>query len=72
MMGTKPSGLLLTLLLLGQVIETDPEPAHITVEEGSQELMLRVSANVDFAQYKMDADAVHFRDTLLFQTRVFM
>ncbi|XP_013921615.1 PREDICTED: hydrocephalus-inducing protein-like [Thamnophis sirtalis] len=71
MMSTKPSGLLLTLLLLGQVIETDPEPTHMTVEEGSQELVLRVSANVDFAQYKMDADAVHFRDTLLFQTRVF-
>lgn len=72
MMGTKPPGLLLTLLLLGQVIETDPEPAHITLEECSQELVLRVSANVDFAQYKMDVDAVHFRDTLLFQTRVFM
>ncbi|XP_007442069.2 hydrocephalus-inducing protein homolog, partial [Python bivittatus] len=54
-----------------KVIETDPEPAHVTVEEGSQELVLRVSANVDFAQYKMEVDAVHFRDTLLFQTRVF-
>lgn len=43
----------------------------MTVEENSQELVLRVSANVDFAQYKMEADAVHFRDTLLFQTRVF-
>ncbi|KAG8143780.1 hypothetical protein E2320_000954, partial [Naja naja] len=54
-----------------KVIETDPEPAHMTVEESSQDLALRVSANIDFAQYKMDEDVVHFRDTLLFQTRVF-
>ncbi|KAH0619415.1 hypothetical protein JD844_000028 [Phrynosoma platyrhinos] len=54
-----------------KVIEKDPEPAHLTLEEGSRELELHVSATVDYAQYKMEVDAVHFKDTLLFQTRVF-
>ncbi|XP_062997557.1 hydrocephalus-inducing protein homolog [Elgaria multicarinata webbii] len=54
-----------------KVIETDPEPAHVTLEESARELELRVSATVDYAQYKMESDPVHFKDTLLFQTRVF-
>ncbi|XP_044289866.1 hydrocephalus-inducing protein homolog [Varanus komodoensis] len=54
-----------------KVIEIDPEPAHVTLEEGGRELELRVSATVDYAQYKMEVDTVHFKDTLLFQARVF-
>ncbi|XP_042303381.1 LOW QUALITY PROTEIN: hydrocephalus-inducing protein homolog [Sceloporus undulatus] len=54
-----------------KVIEKDPEPAHLTLEEGGRELELHASATVDYAQYKMEVDSVHFRDTLLFQTRVF-
>uniref|UniRef100_A0A803TEP1 HYDIN axonemal central pair apparatus protein n=1 Tax=Anolis carolinensis TaxID=28377 RepID=A0A803TEP1_ANOCA len=53
------------------VIEKDPEPAYLPLEEGGRELELRVSAIVDYAQYKLEVDAVHFKDTLLFQTRVF-
>ncbi|XP_067327017.1 hydrocephalus-inducing protein homolog [Anolis sagrei] len=54
-----------------KVIEKDPEPAYLSLEEGGRELDLRVSAVVDYAQYKMEVDSVHFKDTLLFQTRVF-
>ncbi|XP_062817752.1 hydrocephalus-inducing protein homolog isoform X1 [Anolis carolinensis] len=54
-----------------KVIEKDPEPAYLPLEEGGRELELRVSAIVDYAQYKLEVDAVHFKDTLLFQTRVF-
>ncbi|XP_066494024.1 hydrocephalus-inducing protein-like [Tiliqua scincoides] len=54
-----------------KVIETDPEPAHMTVEDSARELELWVSATVDYAQYAMEVDTVHFKETMLFQTRVF-
>nr|XP_056718300.1 hydrocephalus-inducing protein homolog [Euleptes europaea] len=54
-----------------KVIETDPEPVHTVVEDSGRELELCVSATIDYAQYEMEVDPVHFRDTLLFQTRVF-
>uniref|UniRef100_A0A670KA82 HYDIN axonemal central pair apparatus protein n=1 Tax=Podarcis muralis TaxID=64176 RepID=A0A670KA82_PODMU len=54
-----------------KVIETDPEPAHTTVEDSGRELELWVSATVDYAQYKMEVETVNFKDTLLFQTRVY-
>lgn len=53
------------------MIETDPEPAHTTVEDSGRELELWVSATVDYAQYKMEVETVNFKDTLLFQTRVY-
>lgn len=53
------------------MIETDPEPAHTVVEDSGRELELWVSATVDYAQYQMEVEPVHFKDTLLFQTRVF-
>ncbi|XP_048371298.1 hydrocephalus-inducing protein homolog [Sphaerodactylus townsendi] len=54
-----------------KVIETDPEPAHTVVEDSDRELELRVSATIDFAQFEMEVEPVHFKETLLFQTRVF-
>ncbi|XP_077166200.1 hydrocephalus-inducing protein homolog isoform X2 [Paroedura picta] len=54
-----------------KVIETDPEPVHTVVEDSGRELELQVSSNIDYAQYKMEVDPVHFKETLLFQTRVF-
>ncbi|XP_053255366.1 hydrocephalus-inducing protein homolog [Podarcis raffonei] len=54
-----------------KVTETDPEPAHTTVEDSGRELELWVSATVDYAQYKMEVETVNFKDTLLFQTRVY-
>uniref|UniRef100_A0A2K6KCF4 HYDIN axonemal central pair apparatus protein n=1 Tax=Rhinopithecus bieti TaxID=61621 RepID=A0A2K6KCF4_RHIBE len=54
-----------------KVIETDPEPAHSVLEENYQELQLQISANVDFASYHCQARDVRFKETLVYQTRVF-
>lgn len=58
-------------LPLLQVIETDPEPAHSVLEEHYRELMLQISANVNFASYQCQTSDVRFKDTLVYQTRVF-
>ncbi|XP_015224105.2 hydrocephalus-inducing protein homolog isoform X3 [Lepisosteus oculatus] len=54
-----------------KVIETDPEPVHAVIENSSHELELRVSAVCDYAQFKCKTETIRFKDTLLFQTRVF-
>ncbi|NXL83544.1 HYDIN protein, partial [Alectura lathami] len=54
-----------------KVIETDPEPAHTVLEKSSREVELRLSAVVDYADFKLETDAIHFKETLLFQTRTF-
>ncbi|XP_075796761.1 hydrocephalus-inducing protein homolog isoform X3 [Pelodiscus sinensis] len=54
-----------------KVIETDPEPAHTFLEDSSRELELRISAVVDYTQFKLETNLVQFKETLLFQTRVF-
>ncbi|XP_043935458.1 hydrocephalus-inducing protein homolog [Protopterus annectens] len=54
-----------------KVIETDPEPEHIVVEESVRELELRISAVVNYAQYKCKTESIRFRDTLIFQTRIY-
>ncbi|KAM6223795.1 hydrocephalus-inducing protein homolog [Rhynchocyon petersi] len=60
-----------TLSTKRKVVETDPEPAHTVLEENYRELQLQISANVGFASYKCDTKDVHFKDTLVYQTRVF-
>ncbi|KAM9301954.1 hydrocephalus-inducing protein homolog [Gastrophryne carolinensis] len=61
-----------------KVIETDPEPLHTLLDDGTRQVELLVSAVVDYAhavvdyaQYKADSDDIHFRDTLLYQARVY-
>ncbi|MGH0168092.1 UNVERIFIED_CONTAM: hypothetical protein FKN15_053854 [Acipenser sinensis] len=54
-----------------QVIETDPEPAYTVLENTARELPLQVSAVADYAQIECKAETIRFKDTLLFQTRVF-
>ncbi|XP_049719569.1 hydrocephalus-inducing protein homolog isoform X3 [Elephas maximus indicus] len=54
-----------------KVIETDPEPAHTILEENYRELRLQISANVDFASYRCQTSDVCFKETLVYQTRVF-
>ncbi|PNI31898.1 HYDIN isoform 22, partial [Pan troglodytes] len=41
------------------------------LEENYQELQLQISANVDFASYHCQARDVRFKETLVYQTRVF-
>ncbi|XP_042636791.1 hydrocephalus-inducing protein homolog [Orycteropus afer afer] len=60
-----------TLSTKKKVIETDPEPAHTVLEEIYRELHLQISANVDFASYRCPTSDVRFKDTLVYQTRVF-
>ncbi|XP_064239335.1 hydrocephalus-inducing protein homolog [Aotus nancymaae] len=60
-----------TLPTKRKVIETDPEPAHSVVEENYPELQLQISANVDFASYHCQTRDVCFKETLVYQTRVF-
>ncbi|KAM5208569.1 hydrocephalus-inducing protein homolog isoform 3-T4 [Hipposideros larvatus] len=60
-----------TLTTKQKVIETDPEPAHSVLEEHYRELMLQISANVNFASYQCQTREVHFKETLVYQTRVF-
>ncbi|KAM4722980.1 hydrocephalus-inducing protein homolog [Rhinophrynus dorsalis] len=54
-----------------KVIETDPEPTHVLLDEVSRELELLITAQVDHAQYQANSDQVQFKDTLLYQTRVY-
>ncbi|XP_018431432.1 PREDICTED: hydrocephalus-inducing protein homolog, partial [Nanorana parkeri] len=54
-----------------KVIETDPEPTHTLLDDGSRHVELLVSAAVDYAQYKASSKDIKFRDTLLYQTRVY-
>ncbi|MGH0129444.1 UNVERIFIED_CONTAM: hypothetical protein FKN15_002207 [Acipenser sinensis] len=54
-----------------KVIETDPEPVHTVLENTARELPLQVSAVADYAQFQCKAETIRFKDTLLFQTRVF-
>ncbi|NXL46323.1 HYDIN protein, partial [Podilymbus podiceps] len=54
-----------------KVIETDPEPAHTVLEKSSREVELRLSAVVDYAEFKLDTNMIRFKETLLFQTRTF-
>ncbi|MCJ8733357.1 hypothetical protein PDJAM_G00222410, partial [Pangasius djambal] len=54
-----------------KVVETDPEPVHSVVENSYRELELGISAMCDYAQFECDAEPIHFKDTMLFQTRVF-
>ncbi|CAI9616593.1 unnamed protein product, partial [Staurois parvus] len=49
-----------------KVIETDPEPEHTLLDDGSHQVELLVSAAVDYAQYKANSEDIHFRDTLLY------
>ncbi|XP_067276661.1 hydrocephalus-inducing protein homolog isoform X2 [Pseudorasbora parva] len=54
-----------------KVVATDPEPPHSVVENSSREMELMVSATCDFFKYQCDTGPIRFKDTMLYQTRVF-
>ena len=54
-----------------KVVETDPEPAHSVVDNSQREIELFVSAVSDRSKYECLAKDVKFRDTLMYQTRVY-
>ncbi|CAL8374755.1 unnamed protein product, partial [Arctogadus glacialis] len=50
--------------------QSEPEPPCSVVEGSQRELELRVSAVCDYALFLCDGEAVRFKDTMLYQTRV--
>ena len=54
-----------------KVVETEPEPAYKEIEESGRSVDLLVSAVADFSKFVCKATSVHFKDTLMFQTRVY-
>ncbi|XP_077982980.1 hydrocephalus-inducing protein homolog isoform X2 [Glandiceps talaboti] len=54
-----------------KVVETEPEPVFTALDETTRDIELIVSANADFSKYKCKTESIHFKDTLMFQTRIF-
>ncbi len=55
-----------------RVVEVEAEPPHRSVPDAApRSLELLVSATCDFARAECSTAAVHFRDTLMLQTRVY-
>ena len=54
-----------------QVVESEPEPEHTVVEDTNRQLELLVSALVEYAKYECETSSINFKDTLMFQSRVY-
>ena len=54
-----------------KVIETAVEPSYQEVTDTARTIDLLVSANADYSQFKCKTESVHFKDTLMLQTRVY-
>lgn len=53
-----------------QVIERDPEPCCSVVEGSQWELELRIRVVCDYVKFSCNTDTIHFKDTMLYQTRL--
>ncbi|XP_075998117.1 hydrocephalus-inducing protein homolog [Genypterus blacodes] len=53
-----------------KVIKTEPEPSCSVIEGTQMELELRISAVCDYVKFSCDTDTIHFKDTMLYQTRL--
>ncbi|KAK3085440.1 hypothetical protein FSP39_003318 [Pinctada imbricata] len=54
-----------------KVIETEPEPNHTEQSESQRNMELLVTASADYCKYECKTEAVHFKDTLMFQSRMY-
>lgn len=54
-----------------KVIEMEPEPKHTRLDEITRNLELFINANCDYSRVKCSTHAVRFKDTFMFQTRVY-
>ena len=54
-----------------KVVESEPEPQFTEAPDSVRNLDLLVSVNCDFCQLEFEDDLVHFKDTLMLQTRVY-
>ncbi|XP_039246083.1 hydrocephalus-inducing protein homolog [Pipra filicauda] len=53
-----------------RVVKAVPEPPHTIVERSSHEVELVLSAQVDYAEFKLDTVEVQLKQTELFQTEI--
>ena len=54
-----------------KVVETEPEPPHSEIPDTARNVELLVNATADYSKFKCKVDSVHFKETLMFQTRVY-
>ncbi len=54
-----------------KIYETEAEPAHTVIEDSARTLSLGVCAKVDYTALECPVSVIHFKDTLMFQTRVY-
>ncbi|XP_052229341.1 hydrocephalus-inducing protein homolog isoform X3 [Dreissena polymorpha] len=54
-----------------KVVEIEPEPSHMELPETSRNVDMLVNAVADYSKFKCKVESISFRETLMFQTRVF-
>eukprot|EP00794_Sanderia_malayensis_P018879 gene18879-20779_t len=54
-----------------KVIETEAEPPYTQVPETASEIELLFSGRADYAKYSLSTNKVFFKETLMFQTRMY-
>ena len=54
-----------------KIVETEPEPAFTEVVELARSVDLLVSAVADYCKCTCKTSSIHYRDTLMFQTRLY-
>jgi hypothetical protein len=54
-----------------KIVEVETEPKHVKSDEPMQNLDLFLSVNCDYSKYRCKTNAIRFKDTLMFQTRVY-
>ncbi|XP_037834213.1 hydrocephalus-inducing protein homolog [Kryptolebias marmoratus] len=53
-----------------KIKKTDPEPVCSVIEGSHSELNLHISAVCDYVKFSCRTDNIHFKDTIIFQTRI--
>ncbi|KAM7396206.1 hypothetical protein PAMP_019263 [Pampus punctatissimus] len=53
-----------------KVMKTDPEPCCSVIEGSQWELELHINAVCDYVKFSCNTDTIHFKDTMLYQTRL--
>ena len=54
-----------------KVVETEPEPPHVEVADSARNVELLVNATADYSKFKCKVESINFRETLMFQTRIY-
>ena len=58
-------------IILKKVVEVEQEPRHVKSDETIQPMDLFLSVNCDYCRFRCKTNVIRFKDTLMFQTRVF-